>query len=77
MRGLFGNLFQKWVIVFSTQHIGDYYKVRSKLHQHNIDYQTETVTFKGSYSGRNRHPTTYHLKVKEKDVQKTDDIIDP
>ncbi|GAA0437744.1 hypothetical protein GCM10008983_13330 [Lentibacillus halophilus] len=74
MNRLFSNLFQEWIIVFSTKHIGDYYHVKSKLGRNNIDYYTETVTFKGN-SRRYTHPTTYHLKVREKDRQKTSDII--
>ncbi|RYG72557.1 hypothetical protein EU245_10160 [Lentibacillus lipolyticus] len=75
MRGLFNHLFRKWVIVFSTQDISDFYKMKTKLNQHQVDYKTDSVTFKGSYSGRSGYATTYHIKVKEEDLRLTSDII--
>ncbi|MFD2762499.1 hypothetical protein [Lentibacillus juripiscarius] len=75
MRDLLRNLFPRWVIAFSTQDIGDFYKVKIRLNQHQVDYKTDSVTFKGGFSGRSRYATTYHIKVKEEDLRLTSDII--
>ncbi|WP_164667309.1 hypothetical protein [Virgibacillus doumboii] len=75
MRGLFQNLFQKWVIVYSTQNIDQFYKAKARLDENNITYKTDSMSTGGGISGRNGFATTYHIKVKEDYLNISSDVI--
>ncbi|ALX49690.1 hypothetical protein [Lentibacillus amyloliquefaciens] len=69
------GLFQKWEIVYATQNIDDYYKAKNRLNKKGISYKVSTLTTNNGKNRRKGTVTTYHLKVKEEDVQRSYDII--
>ncbi|SFA96273.1 hypothetical protein SAMN04488072_104180 [Lentibacillus halodurans] len=75
MRHLMKDLFQKWEIVHSTQDISDYYKAKARLSDNNIVFKISTMTSNTEKNRKNGSITTYHIKVKEEDVRRSNDAI--
>jgi hypothetical protein len=75
MKNLFSFLFNKWEVVYSTQDLDDYYKVKEKLSQRGFKYKTESISSGGGEGGGYGFATTYHIKVKKEDVNKSSRAI--
>ncbi|WP_425429508.1 hypothetical protein [Desulfoscipio geothermicus] len=76
LKNLIKNLLQaKWEIVFSTQNIEKYAKVKGKLLNNKIKIKTEMCSSGGGQGGGYGFATTYHILVRSEDIHKANEAI--
>lgn len=77
LKKLINNLLRtKWEIIYSTQNIEKYAKVKGKLLNNKIEIKTEMFSSGGGEgSGGDGFATTYHILVRSEDIYKANEII--
>lgn len=65
----------KWEIIYSTQNIEKYAKVKGKLLNNRIKTKTEMFSSGGGQGGGYGFATTYHILVKSEDIHKASEMI--
>ncbi|HBX24512.1 MAG TPA: hypothetical protein DEF34_12915 [Desulfotomaculum sp.] len=76
LKKLIRDLLQtKWEIIYSTQNIEKYAKVKGRLLNNNLRMKTEMFSSGGGHGGGYGFATTYHILVRLEDVHKASEIL--
>ena len=76
IKKLLKNLLRtKWEIVYSTQNVDEYAKVKGKLLNNKIKAKTEMFSSGGGQGGGYGFATTYHILVRSEDIYKANEVI--